>query len=221
MKDQPQDRVILITGAGKGAGRALALAFASRGDIVAANDITPINLDDTLDAIATAGGRARGYVADMAKKMPLQTTIEQVLVDWGRLDILVTNARVAPQASILEMDEWALRRTIEVNLTANFLALQSVGRVMREAGGGVILILVGPQNQRGSLQAAYQASNAALETLALEAAREFWSYRVRVYAVHLQNKSQEAICQVVLDLTTHDPAGDRKRPFDPEQVLVK
>ena len=221
MPNPSLDRVVLVTGAGKGAGRALAQAFAARGDIVAANDITPINLDLTLEQIEAHGGRARGYVADVAKKMPLQAIIEQVLTDWGRLDILVTNARVSPRAAILEMDEWALRRTIEVNLTANFLALQSIGRVMRETGGGVILMLVGPHNPDGVPQAAYQASNAALDALALAAAVEFWPYRVRVHAVHLQDKTLEAVSQVVLDLATPDAAGDGSQPFDPQRVLVK
>jgi len=221
MQDHPQERVVLITGAGKGAGRALALAFAARGYSVAANDITPINLDDTLEAIATTGGQAQGYVADVAKKMPLQATIEQVLADWGRLDILITNARVVPQATILEMDEWALRRTIEVNLTAKFLALQSAGRVMREAGGGAIVLLVGPHDPGDRPQAAYQASNAALDTLALAAAREFWPYRVRVHALHTQDKTLPAICQIVLDLASPAAAIDAAQPFDPEQVLVK
>lgn len=221
MPDTAQKRVALVTGAGKGAGRALAIAFAARGDRVAANDITPINLDDTLEAIAAGGGCVRDYVADVAKKMPLQATIEQVLADWGRLDILVTNARVAPQATILEMDEWALRRTIEVNLTANFLALQSAGRVMRETGGGIIVLLVGPHNMGNCPQAAYQASTAALDTLALAAAREFWSYHVQVHAVHTQDKTHEAICQVVLDLTSAATATDAQQTFDPERVLVK
>lgn len=221
MQDHPQEQVVLITGAGQGAGRALALAFAARGDTVAANDITPINLDDTLEAIAVAGGRAQGYVADVAKKMPLQATIEQVLADWGRLDILVTNARVAPQATILEMDEWALRRTIDVNLTANFLALQSAGRVMREAGGGAIVLLIGPQNTADRPQGAYQASNAALDTLALAAAQEFWSYGVRVHAVHTQDKTQDTICQVVLGLTSPAASIHAGQAYDPERVLVK
>jgi 3-oxoacyl-[acyl-carrier protein] reductase len=221
MPDSTQNRVVLVTGAGKGAGRAVALAFATRGDLIAANDITPINLDDTLETIAAAGGRAQGYVADVAKKMPLQATIEQVLADWGRLDILVTNARVAPQATILEMDEWALRRTIEVNLTANFLALQSAGRVMREAGGGAIVLLIGAQHAGDGPQAAYQVSTAALDTLALAAAQELWPFGVRVHAVHTQDKSQEAICQVVLDLTSAAPGFDVQKAFDPERVLVK
>ena len=221
MPESTQNRVVLVTGAGKGTGRAVSLAFATRGDVIAANDITPINLDDTLKIIAAAGGRAQGYVADVAKKMPLQATIEQVLADGGRLESLVTNARVAPQATILEMDEWALRRTIEVNLTANFLALQSAGRVMREAGGGAIVLLVGAHHTGDGPQAAYQVSIAALDTLALVAAQELWPFGVRVHAVHTQDKVQEAICQVVLDLTSAVPVSDAQQVFDPERVLVK
>lgn len=215
-----QDQVVLITGAGKGIGRALAIAFASREAIVAANDITPINLDTTLEEITTQGGRAKDYIADIAKKMPLQAMVNQVLDDWGRIDILITNARVMPAAPILEMDEWDWRRTVEVNLTANFLALQSVGQVMRKAGRGLIILLVGEQRP-GENYAAYQASNAALEVLALEAAREFWPYQIRIHAICTLNKSWQDVCQVVLSLADRTAHPTTRQTFDPGDVLVQ
>ena len=130
------DQVVLITGAGRGLGRALALAFAREGARVAANDLTPINLDETLAQIQAGGGQGRGYIFDIAKKMPVQALIEAVRQDWERIDILVNNAAVMPRAGILEMDEWDWRRTLDVNLNGAFFTTQSVGRVMRAQGGG-------------------------------------------------------------------------------------
>ena len=72
-----QDKVVLVTGAGRGTGRALAAGFAAQGAIVAANDLTPINLDETIQQITQSGGRSREYIFDVAKKMPVQATIEQ------------------------------------------------------------------------------------------------------------------------------------------------
>ena len=70
------DKVVLITGAGKGAGRALAEACAARGMIVAANDISPINVDEVVSGINARGGRAKSYVEDVAKKVGAQMLVK-------------------------------------------------------------------------------------------------------------------------------------------------
>ena len=69
-------KVVLVTGAGRGLGRAAALAFARRGAIIAANDITPINLDKTLEMVHGQGGAAREYISDVSKMMPAQILVE-------------------------------------------------------------------------------------------------------------------------------------------------
>src|SRR5512140_3780183 len=103
-------KVILVTGAGKGIGRQAAEIVAARGAAVAVNDVSPVNLDDTLAHILAAGGEARAYVEDIAKKMPVQTLLNQVLDDFGRIDILVNCATVEPNRTILEMDDWDWQR---------------------------------------------------------------------------------------------------------------
>ena len=127
-------KVVLVTGAGKGAGRSIADAFASNGACLAINDLTPINLDDTESAYPAAGGQVKAYVVDVTKKMPIQGLINTVMDDWGRIDILVNCAQVKPTSTLLEMDDWDWQRTLDVNLTGVFLLMQSVGRVMRTRG---------------------------------------------------------------------------------------
>src|SRR5512141_2335440 len=78
-----KDKVVLITGAGKGRGRALAEAFAQHGAIVAANDISPINVDEVVNGINHQGGRAKAYIEDVAKKLGEQHIINQVEDDFG------------------------------------------------------------------------------------------------------------------------------------------
>lgn len=175
------NRVVLITGAGRGVGAQLAEAFAAAGARVAANDITPINLDETVARVRAAGGQIRDYVADIAKKMPVQALVNQVLDDWGRLDVLVNCSGVDPQKALLDLDEWDWRRALDVNLTGPFLLMQSVGRVMRESGGGVILNVLAPDGG-----ASLQTSMAALATLTVAAAREFSAYNIRVHALALR-----------------------------------
>jgi 3-oxoacyl-[acyl-carrier protein] reductase len=178
-------KTVLVTGAGRGIGRVLAEAFAGQGANVAANDITPINLDLTVERIAAAGGRCKGYVFDVALKMPVQAMIEQVRDDWGSLDILINNAGVEPHASILEMDEWDWRRTIDVNLSGPFFTIQSAARVMQQQGGGVIVNIASIAGRAHGLRqrAAYVASKTGLIGLTREAARELAAYNIRVNTV--------------------------------------
>ncbi len=180
-----EDKVVLVTGAGRGIGRAIAEAFAARGARVAANDITPVNLDETVRRITAAGGACKGYVFDMAAKMPVQAMIEEIRDAWQRIDILVNNAGVEPHASILEMDEWDWRRTLDVNLSGPFFTMQSVGRVMQAQGGGVIVNIASIAGRAHGLKdrAAYVASKMGLVGLTREAAREFAAYNIRVNAI--------------------------------------
>jgi gluconate 5-dehydrogenase len=180
-----QDKVVLVTGAGRGIGRAIAEAFARSGALVAANDVTPINLDETVRRIAADGGKCKDYVYDVAMKMPVQSMVEDIRDDWERIDILVNNAGVEPHASILDMDEWDWRRTIDVNLTGPFFTLQSVGRVMREQGGGAVVNIASIAGRASGLRdrSAYVASKMGLIGLTREAAREFAAYNIRVNAV--------------------------------------
>ncbi len=199
------DKVVLITGAGRGVGRAAALAFAEAGARVAANDLTPINLDQTLAEVHARGGQARPYLEDVAKKMPVQAMIEAVLEDWQHIDILINNAGVHPRASILSMDEWDWTRTLEVNLSGPFYLMQSVGRVMIDRGrGGVILNVAAHQGTDPALEdlpshsAAYLASKNGLVGLSRAAALEFAAYNIYVDCIcPLENAQPQ---QVAADL---------------------
>ena len=179
------DKVILVTGAGRGIGRAIAEAFAGQGAIVAANDINPTNVDETVRRIGAAGGRAKAYVFDVAKRMPVEAMVTQVLEDWQRVDILINNAAVEPNATILEMDEWDWHRTIDVNLSGSFFAMQQVGRAMRQQGGGVVVNICSSAARAHRLpnRAAYVASKTGLLGLTRQAASELAAFHIRVNAV--------------------------------------
>ncbi len=191
-----KNKVVLITGAGKGAGRALAEAFAERGAVVAANDISPINVEAVVDGIIARGGKAKAYVEDIAKKVGVQAVVNSVEDDFGMIDILVNHAAVEPHGSLLKMDEWDWHRTLDVNLTGAFLMAQSVGRVMKEKGGGVILNLVTGAGEGGVKEAgAYFASKAGLAELSTQADVELSPHGVRVFAVE---NSVDVVNQILL-----------------------
>jgi 3-oxoacyl-[acyl-carrier protein] reductase len=178
-----KNKVVLVTGAGKGSGRLLAEAFARQGASVAANDISPINVENAVDQILATGGRAKAYVEDVAKKVGAQNIINQVEDDFGHIDILINHAAVEPHISLLDMDEWDWHRVLDVNLTGAFLMTQSVGRVMRGQGSGVIINLITRSVRNDHAGAAFIASMNGLDGFTREAARELSPYGVRVYSV--------------------------------------
>ena len=193
-----KDKVVLITGAGKGNGSLVAKAFAERGAIVAANDISPINVEQVVNDINQQGGRAKAYIEDVAKKVGVQNLVNQVEDDFGRIDVLINHAAVEPNVPLLNMNEWDWHRVMDVNLTGTFLMTQSVGRVMREKGGGVtplaslkdsmgasgvIINLVAESVRDERSEAAYVASMSGLEGFTRQAARELSQYGIHVYAV--------------------------------------
>lgn len=183
------NKIVLITGAGKGNGRRAAELFAAQGAVIAAADVTPVNLDETVAGVRAAGGQIKAYIADIAKKLPIQGLLNQALDDFGRLDILVNCAEVEPQKTVLEMDEWDWVRTLDVNLTGAFLLTQSAGRIMKEQGGG-ILIHIGGRAKGREKRAAYFASKAGLEAMVRTAVQELSPLGVRV---HLVNSAEEAL----------------------------
>lgn len=172
-------KVVLVTGAGLGPGRALAEAFAAQGARVVVNDLTPINLDETVARIQAAGGQAQPIVADIASKLALQTMLHQILDVYGRLDILLNCAGVNPPDELLKMDEWDWRRALDINLTGPFLLMQSVARMMRDQGGGSIVNWV---SLRGD-SAAAAAGKAGLLGLTDLAAHQLGAYNIRINAV--------------------------------------
>lgn len=193
------DRIVIITGAGKGAGRALAEALAASGATVAANDISPINVEEVVAGIRARGGKAKAYVEDVAKKVAVQALLKTVEDELGGIDVLIVHAAVEPRTSLLDMDEWDWHRVLDVNLTGAFLMIQSAGRMMRERGRGVIITIlpaadIGVRNDAG----AYTASMAGLRALSAAADRELGPYGVRVWAV--ENRGHQEVVETVRSL---------------------
>jgi 3-oxoacyl-[acyl-carrier protein] reductase len=183
MTNDYSGKVVLITGAGRGKGRLLAEAFAERGAFVAANDVSPINLDALVEQ---NGERIKAYTDDIVKKVAIQAIINQVEDDFGRIDILINHAAVEPRSPLLDLDEWDWHRVLDVNLTSAFLAMQSVGRVMRAQGSGVMVNLISlgtadAQNMQD--KAAYLASMHGLLALTRAAATELAPFGIHVHAV--------------------------------------
>jgi len=178
-----KDKVVLITGAGRGNGRKLAEELARRGAIVVLNDISPINVEEVEAGIRAEGGQAKSFIEDVAKKVGAQMLVKEVEDAFGKIDILINHAAVEPHTPLLDMDEWDWHRTLDVNLTGTFLMTQSVGRVMRAKGSGVIVCLGAGTSEKAKEAGAYLTSKAAVSEFAHQADRELSRHGVRVHAV--------------------------------------
>lgn len=177
--------VAFITGAGRGVGRAIAVALAQHGIRVAAQDISPVNLDETMRLIHSSGSEGLELVGDMSKKMQVQGMIEAARDAFGEIEILINQGTVAPQTDLLAIDEWDWDRTLGVNLKGYFLATQSIGRLMRDRRRGLILNVVIPPTryEPAGHYPAYEISAAAIRALTRESAHELRPYEVKVLAL--------------------------------------
>lgn len=191
--DELKGKVVLITGAGKGIGRKLAEELAARGAIVAANDISPINVEEVVAGILAKGGQAKAYVEDVAKKVGAQMLAKSVEDDFGAINVLVNHAAVEPHNRLLDMDEWDWHRTLDVNLTGAFLMSQTVGRVMRAKGSGVILNLVAGAGEKEKEAGAFLTSKAGLGELSQQLSRELNPFGVQVFSVSNLDEALKAL----------------------------
>ena len=213
MNDAFKGKVILVTGAGKGTGRAVAEAFAEQDAILALNDISPMNVEIVTSWINAHGGHARAYIHDIAKKVAAQALINQVVDSFEHIDILVNCANVQPYGPLLNMDEWDLHRVFEVNAIGTFIMLQSVARVMRTQpdGGTIINVAKFPTD---ATHAAYAASRLAAVGLAMQAADELGPHNIRIHAatmglpqLHNCDRSYTTLAEAVLALSGDTFAG--------------
>ncbi|SVC16300.1 uncharacterized protein METZ01_LOCUS269154, partial [marine metagenome] len=140
MSTSLEGRVVIVTGAGRGIGRAIADRFAGAGATVIINDIDAATADEAAAAINASGGTATAVVADVADSTQVNAMFDAVLATHGTVDVLVNNAGlVSPMLHFLEADEAWWRRIIDVNLTGHFLTSHRAARIMAENGHGVIL----------------------------------------------------------------------------------
>ncbi len=191
-------KVALITGSGRGLGKALAQQLAAQGARVVINDINPDTAEAAVAEINQAGGEALYINADVANKMAVQTMHYEILEKWGRVDILVNNAAIEPLGPLLTLDEWAWDRVLSVNLKGAFLCSQTVARSMKEQGGGLI-VNVGGTTTGQAQHPAFAVSKESLLALTRECATEFAAYNIRVAAVcpEVGNPPEATVAEVL------------------------
>ncbi|MYS15000.1 glucose 1-dehydrogenase [Streptomyces sp. SID4982] len=180
-------KTVLVTGAGSGIGRSVALAFAAEGARVVAAGRTAASLDETIALIGKEGGKGVAVTADVTRSDEVRALVGRTVEHFGGLDVAVNNAGVfrggVPLADLPEED-W--RALLDTNVTGVLFGLQAeVAQMRTQPTGGVIVNIasnLGAQRRAPGL-AAYIASKAAVSALTRAAALDHISDGVRINAV--------------------------------------
>lgn len=179
-----KDKVALITGAGRGIGREIALLFAQEGSSLAICDINLESAEATAKEIGALGGQALGIAADVTSLSSVEEMINKILDKFGKIDILVNNAGITRDNLILRMPEADWDAVLNVNLKGTFNVSKSVSKVMvKQRQGKIINIasIIGLVGNAG--QANYAASKAGIIALTKSTAKELASRNICANAV--------------------------------------
>ena len=215
-------RVALVTGAGRGVGRVTAAAFADSGAQVVAADRDAPGLAET---VAPYPGRMISVEADISTPEGAREVVSRAVREFGRLDICVNNAAVAPHTSLLEERVEVWDRVYAVNCRGTFLMTQAAARAMIEQGaGGRIVNFSSGVSSRGSAgAAAYASSRAATESFTRVAAIELAPQGILVNCVSpglIDTQPKPLPPAMAASLAARIPRLPLARPGRPEEVAA-
>ena len=170
-----EQRIAIVTGAGQGIGRAIALGLAREGARVAIADVNEESANTVKNEIEAAGARALAIRTDVSKENSVEAMVEKTLEEFQKVDILVNNAGIFPTSSVEEMSEADWDRVIGTNLGGTFLCARAVvPKFLKQGTGRIISLTSGRAFQGAKNGAHYAASKAGIigfsKSLALELA---------------------------------------------------
>ena len=192
------DQVAIVTGAGKGIGRGIALAFAEAGADVVCAARTASDIEGTAEAVRERGRRALAVPTDVLETQQLEALVAATLKEFGRIDVLVNNAGGTAPRAALDTSESFFERALRFNVTQAFLLIRlAVPKMVETAGGGAIVNISSRSSDMVQTSfAAYAAGKAALNMMTRNMAPEF-APKVRINAISVGGVATDAL-EVVL-----------------------
>lgn len=199
-----QGKLALVTGAGKGIGRAIALALAAEGVNVALLARSNDSLKEVAAAVEALGTKAYPVSADVADRNSVETAINQIQTTAGSIDILINNAGTASFGSFLELEPETWENIIQVNLMGVYYATRAILPSMIENQSGDIINIASTAGQRGAARtSAYSASKFAVLGLTESLMQEVRKHNIRVTALTPSTVATDMA--VALNLTDGNP----------------
>jgi 3-oxoacyl-[acyl-carrier protein] reductase len=186
-------KVVVITGAARGIGRAMALAFAERGADIAALDRDATALEEARAACESLGTRARAYVLDVTQEAQVVKTFDAIAADFKRLDVIINNAGITRDALLVKAQDGAIhskmslaqwQSVMDVNLTGVFLCGREGAERMIQLGNGGLIINISSISREGNPgQTNYSAAKAGVAAMTVVWAKELARYGIRSAAI--------------------------------------
>ena len=224
-----EDSVILITGAARGLGAAMARGVAARGARLVLVDLDEASLSDTRMACEAQGVRVECYAADVSKETEVERLFEQAVEDFGRLDALINNAGILRDGLLvkareeeivdkLSLEQW--QAVIDVNLTGVFLCgREAAAHMIRLKSRGCIINMSSVSRAGNFGQSNYSASKAGVAALTVVWAKELARHGIRVNAIAPGFVKTEMVAsmrpEILEKLAAGIPAG---RLCEPEEI---
>jgi 3-oxoacyl-[acyl-carrier protein] reductase len=188
-----RNKAVVVTGAGRGIGRATAWQLAQHGADVALFDVNAADLEETAKLCAAESVQARSYRVNVADEAEVCAAMTRVAADFGRLDGLVNNAGIVRDALLVKvrdgvtvgrmtLDQW--NSVIGVNLTGVFLCAREAAAHMIERGNGGVIVNISSISRVGNAgQSNYSAAKAGVESMSVVWAKELARYGIRVGSI--------------------------------------
>lgn len=181
-------QVVIVTGSGspKGIGRTIARTFARQKAAVVIADMNEAGVKDTVAAIKEEGGEAFGVVVNITDEASVQNMVDQVMEQYGRIDVLVNNAGISQKVTVADMTLADMKRIFEVNMFGLFLCTKACMKVMRAQKYGRIVNLSSVSGKRGGGifgGAHYSASKAAVLAFSKNLSREISAEGITINSV--------------------------------------